>query len=340
MRALIKNSAVPEDVTLGEVGEPEPAPGQVRVRTQACGLCGSDVHAWRHDRGYEWIAPPVVLGHEAVGRVVALGDGVDDRWLGKRVVPVSIDGCGTCDLCERGLRQICPQRSVLGLSFDGAAAESFVVPEVRLVEIDEHLPAPIAALTEPLSVACRSVAHVEGAVDGPAKVVVSGPGPIGTMAALVLAQRGHDVVLTGIGNDEASRLPLARSLGLRTVVAGKDTMPFIPTGWVEASGSTHALDAAIAAVLPGSPVAVVGLFAHDRSDRPQRVDPQRDPDAGQLRIHQAGLPGCRAGPGRRPRTVAPPGHRGGPGRRPTGPRAGRGRPRHESRSHSLTVTTP
>ena len=68
MRALIKNSAVPEDVTLGEVGEPEPAPGQVRVRTQACGLCGSDVHAWRHDRGYEWIAPPVVLGHEAVGR--------------------------------------------------------------------------------------------------------------------------------------------------------------------------------------------------------------------------------------------------------------------------------
>ncbi len=262
MRALIKNSAVPEDVTLGEVGEPEPAPGQVRVRTQACGLCGSDVHAWRHDRGYEWIAPPVVLGHEAVGRVVALGDGVDHRWLGKRVVPVSIDGCGTCDLCERGLRQICPQRSVLGLSFDGAAAESFVVPEVRLVEIDEHLPAPIAALTEPLSVACRSVAHVEGAVDGPAKVVVSGPGPIGTMAALVLAQRGHDVVLTGIGNDEASRLPLARSLGLRTVVSGKDTMPFIPTGWVEASGSTHALDAAIAAVLPGSPVAVVGLFAH------------------------------------------------------------------------------
>ena len=124
------------------------------------------------------------------------------------------------------------------------------------------LPAPIAALTEPLSVACRSVAHVEGAVDGPAKVVVSGPGPIGTMAALVLAQRGHDVVLTGIGNDEASRLPLARSLGLRTVVSGKDTMPFIPTGWVEASGSTHALDAAIAAVLPGSPVAVVGLFAH------------------------------------------------------------------------------
>lgn len=262
MQALVKNSAVPEDVTLREVAEPEPAPGQVRVRTQACGLCGSDVHAWRHDRGYEWITPPVALGHEAVGRVEALGEGVDQRWLGKRVVPVAIDGCGSCDLCKKGFRQICPQRSVLGLSFDGAAAESFVVPEIRLVEVDETLPAPIVALTEPLSVACRAVAHVESATDGPAKVVVSGPGPIGTMAALVLSQRGHDVVLTGVGSDQASRLPLARSLGLRTLVSGSDTLPFIPTGWVEASGSTQALDGAVATVLPGSPVAVVGLFAH------------------------------------------------------------------------------
>jgi L-iditol 2-dehydrogenase len=135
------------------------------------------------------------------------------------------------------------------LSFDGAAAESFVVPEIRLVEVDETLPAPIVALTEPLSVACRAVAHVESATDGPAKVVVSGPGPIGTMAALVLSQRGHDVVLTGVGSDQASRLPLARSLGLRTLVSGSDTLPFIPTGWVEASGSTQA-STRVATVLP------------------------------------------------------------------------------------------
>ena len=260
MRALVKNSAIPRDVRLTDVDKPEPGPGQVRVRTQACGLCGSDVHAWRHDRGYEWMAPPVTLGHEAVGRVEALGVGVDPRWLGKRVVPVAIDGCGSCDLCETGFRQICTRRSVLGLSFDGAAAESFVVPEVRLVEVDESLPASVVALTEPLSVACRAVTHVHDAVVGPAKVVVSGPGPIGTMAALVLAQRGHDVVLSGVSGDEASRLPLARSLGIRTVVSG-EALPFTPTAWVEASGSTRALDAAVATVLPGSPVSVVGLFA-------------------------------------------------------------------------------
>ena len=261
MRALTKTSTTPRHVLLQNLPKPEPGPGQVRVRTEACGLCGSDVHASRHDAGYEWIRPPVVLGHEAVGYVEALGAGVDPDWLGKRVVPVAIDGCGACDLCGRGLRQICPQRTVLGLSFDGAAAESFVVAEVRLVEVDPHLPASTLALTEPLSVACRAVAHIETSADGPTRVVVSGPGPIGTMAALVLAGRGHDVVLSGVGNDEHARLPLARALGLRTVIAGRDDVPFTPTAWVDASGSTAALDAAIAAVLPGSPISVVGLFA-------------------------------------------------------------------------------
>src|SRR4051794_14838134 len=109
MRALIKKSISPHDVDVDRLPLPEPGPGQVRVRTEACGLCGSDVHAWRHDAGYEWVRPPVVFGHEAVGHVEALGEGVDPTWLGKRVVPVAIDGCGQCDLCVRGLRQICLQ---------------------------------------------------------------------------------------------------------------------------------------------------------------------------------------------------------------------------------------
>jgi len=262
MRALIKRSTTPHDADVQSLPLPEPGPGQVRVRTEACGLCGSDVHAWRQDTGYEWVRPPVVFGHEAVGQVEAMGEGVDPAWLGKRVVPVAIDGCGQCDLCVRGLRQICIQRTVLGLSFNGAAAESFVIPEARLVEVDPDLPAATLALTEPLSVACRAVSHIETDSEKPLQVVVSGPGPIGTMAALILVQRGHTVVLCGIENDEKARLPLARSLGLRTMIDGQDDVPFTPTAWVEASGSSVALDTAIATVLPGSPVSVVGLFAH------------------------------------------------------------------------------
>lgn len=262
MRALTKRSARPQDVHIQKMPRPTPGAGEVLVRTEACGLCGSDVHAWRHDAGYEWVSSPVILGHEAVGVVEALGEGVNPEWLGKRVVPVSIDGCGQCDLCARDLRQICLQRSVLGLSFNGAAAESFIVPAVRLVEADPYLPASTLALTEPLSVACRAVAHLERSTDIPLEVVVSGPGPIGTMAALILNQRGHTVVLCGVPHDEKGRLPLARSLGIQTIIAGQDEIPFIASAWVEASGSTHALDNAIASVLPGSPIALVGLFAH------------------------------------------------------------------------------
>ncbi|MER6904996.1 alcohol dehydrogenase catalytic domain-containing protein [Streptomyces flaveolus] len=244
-----------------DVSTPQPGPGEIRVRTEACGLCGSDVHAWRADAGYEWVTPPLILGHEAVGRVDAVGDGVSRSVLGRRVVPVSIDGCGACSLCAGGARQICSERTVLGLSFDGAAAESFTIAETRVVEVPEALPAATLALTEPLSVAARAVQHLGTNVGEPLDVVVSGPGPIGLMAALLLRRAGHRVVLTGAARDEHSRLPQARALGVRTAVAGADPLPFPPSGWVEASGSPAAVRAAVAAVVPGSTVSVVGLFA-------------------------------------------------------------------------------
>ena len=186
-------------------------------------MCGSDVHAWRQDTGYEWLAPPVTFGHEAVGVVMAVGRGVNETWIGRRVVPVSIDGCGQCTTCMRGLRQICPQRTVLGLSFDGAAADSFVVLEERLVPVEVDLPPELLALTEPLSVAYRAIRHLEQSQDYTMNVVVSGPGPIGLMCALLLAQRGHSVVLTGAEQDRERRLATAATLGLQTVVSGEDT---------------------------------------------------------------------------------------------------------------------
>src|SRR5687767_14527780 len=127
MQALVKQSRAFKDVAVTALPRPQPGPGQVLVRTEAVGLCGSDVHAWRQDAGYEWVPTPVVLGHEAVGVVEEVADDVDAFWRGRRVVPMSIDGCGSCRVCRRGRRQICPRRTVLGLSFSGAAADVFVV---------------------------------------------------------------------------------------------------------------------------------------------------------------------------------------------------------------------
>ncbi|OZC73622.1 alcohol dehydrogenase [Rhodococcus sp. 06-462-5] len=262
MRALVKRTNTPMDAVVLDRPTPEPGSGQVLVATEACGLCGSDVHAWKQDAGYDWVASPVCMGHEAVGTVVEVGDGVDRRWIGRRVVPVSIDGCGRCSVCLRGLRQICPDKAVLGLSFDGAAAEFFVVDEHRLVPVEHDLPATVLVLTEPLSVAGRAVSHLQRADPEAKNVVVSGPGPIGLMIALLLSQSGHAVLLTGAPRDQDLRLATARSLGLATAV-GDDLGGFEAQGWIEASGSGAGLGTALRTVMPGGTVVVPALFASD-----------------------------------------------------------------------------
>ncbi|MQA04466.1 MAG: alcohol dehydrogenase catalytic domain-containing protein [Streptosporangiales bacterium] len=230
------------------------------MTVEACGLCGSDVHAWRQDRGYEWVRTPVVLGHEVVGVVREVGAGVDPGLVGRRAVPISIDGCGTCSVCARGACHLCPARSVVGLSRDGGAAEQLVVPAGRLVVVPDDLPTELAVLLEPTSVATRAVSQL-GGLRGGTRAVVSGPGPIGLLSAWLLRRRGVEVVVTGAGRDEAVRLPLARRLGLTAVTAGAGRLPFVPEVWVEASGSAAALQQAIEEVALRGTVMVVALFA-------------------------------------------------------------------------------
>lgn len=257
--ALTKASSIPEDVRVLQRPAPELAAGDLLVQTLACGLCGSDVHAWRQDTGYEWVRSPVTLGHEAVGRVVACGPGVPEEWMDRRVVPIAIDGCGNCDLCARGTRQLCRSRSVLGLSFDGCASEQFSIPAHRAVPVDSDLPAETLALTEPLSVAFHAATRLEESVGKTSRIVVSGPGPIGLMCALLLKDHGYRVALMGAPRDEEQRLPLARTLGLETLLAGQALPPNVD-GWLEASGAPKALQAAVSAVNPGGTIVVAGLF--------------------------------------------------------------------------------
>jgi len=259
VQALVKLTLRPGDVDVVDRPTPVPPAGHVLVRTEAVGLCGSDVHAWRQDKGYEWVKPPVIFGHEAVGVVTAVGPDLEADWIGRRVVPISIDGCGHCKTCRRGLRQICPDRTVMGLSFDGAAAESFSVLAERLVPVDVDLPATVLALTEPLSVAYRAVRHVLESQPGAQEIVVTGPGPIGMMAALFLGNQGRKVVLVGAERDRDQRLVTASRLGITTTVAGDD-FELAPEAWIEASGSANGLGLALRQTLPGGTVVVPGLY--------------------------------------------------------------------------------
>lgn len=259
-RALVKSGASVELTQVVPVSRRSPARGEVTIRVLACGICGSDVHAWRQDQGYEWVRTPVVLGHEILGTVTAVGPEVDAEWLGRRVVPIGIDGCGKCSTCGTGLRQLCPDKLVIGLSGDGGAAEEVVVPADRLVEVSPDVAAEQMVLVEPTSVAVRAISHL-GDIAPETKVVVSGPGPIGLLAAWLLNMRGVEVVVTGTRRDKAVRLPAAGRLGLRTVLTEDEDLPFVPDCWVEASGSSSGLQQAIASVAPGGTVVVVALFS-------------------------------------------------------------------------------
>lgn len=235
-----------------------PPPGHVRLEVRACGVCGSDLHLWHGDPGYEWVELPRVPGHEIAGIVDAIGEGVEGWSVGDRAAVVSIQGCLACTQCRSGRTQRCADRRVIGLDYDGGLAESVIVPAEHLVGLPAGLTWSSAALVEPVSVAVHAVARAE--VSG-RRVHVSGPGFIGLACAAVARARGAEVTISGAAQDERVRLPLARELGIR--VTAPSEMSVEPGGrpevWLEASGAPEALRDALVSMRPGGAIVIVGL---------------------------------------------------------------------------------
>jgi L-iditol 2-dehydrogenase len=271
MKAFVKTGHRPGDAAVREVSVVKPGPGQVLLGVASCGVCGSDVHAFRSDPGFEWVTTPVTLGHEFSGIVEEVGLDVTRVSPGDRVVAVAVQGCGRCETCLSGATQLCPDRVAIGLSRDGGMAEYAVVPEQHLVSVPEGLDLAVAALGEPLSVAVHAV-DVRAEIGPGQRVVVSGPGPIGVLCGMLARHRDAEVLLTGVGQDSASRLPAAERVGLRTANLNERPLKdhlrdrfgdHAPDVWIESSGSVRALGSALESVRPGGTVGVVGLYAEE-----------------------------------------------------------------------------
>jgi L-iditol 2-dehydrogenase len=271
VKAFVKTGSQPGEADVKDVPVTRPGPGEALLRVASCGVCGSDVHAFRSHPGFEWVRTPVTLGHEFSGIVEAIGQGVTRVSPGDRVVAVAIQGCGRCATCRAGFTQLCPQREAVGLSRDGGMAEYAVMPEQHLVPVPEELDLSVAALGEPLSVAVHAV-NVRADIEAGQKVVVSGPGPIGVLCGMVAKLRGAEVLLTGVGQDSESRLPAAERAGLRTANLSEEPLEEhlrhtfgegAPDVWIESSGSVRALGSALESVRPGGTVIVVGIYAEE-----------------------------------------------------------------------------
>ena len=272
----MKTGNQPGAASVEDVQAIRPDPGEVSLRVASCGICGSDVHAFRSDAGFEWIQPPVTLGHEFSGTVESVGPDVTRVSPGDRVVAVAVQGCGSCGACRAGSTQLCPQRVAVGLARDGGMAEYAVMPEQHLVPVPEELDLGVAALGEPLAVAVHAV-NVRAQVQAGQRVVVSGPGPIGILCAMLAKLNGAEVLLTGVGHDSEARLPAAEHVGLK--IANLSEKPLeehlrdsfgdhTPDLWVESSGSVKALSSALESVRPGGTVTVVGLYADEMQFSP------------------------------------------------------------------------
>lgn len=209
MKAVMKVARGVGHVELRDIPEPEPQPGQVKIAVRAAGICGTDLHIYKDEfRSF----PPVVLGHEVAGEVVAVGDGVASVAPGQRVTTETyFSTCGVCAYCRTGHNNLCLNRRSIGSAVNGGFTNYVIVPAKNVHSLPESVDFRAGALTEPLACVVHGVLTTPTVSPGDV-AVIAGPGAIGLLTLQVVKAAGARAVVLGTRVD-AHRLELARSLG-------------------------------------------------------------------------------------------------------------------------------
>ena len=209
----------------------EPTLGQAQVKVSYCGICGTDLHIF-HGKMDHRVHLPQVIGHKMCGTISALGPGVEGFSVGEAVTVMPLDPCNHCPACRAGHSHICQNLKFMGIDTPGAMQTYWTVPAHTLHHLPGGLPFRIAALVEPVSVACHAV-RLGSVVEGE-YVVVLGGGPIGTLVALVAKSKGATVLVSEIN---PYRLQLLRQLGLEAMDPRQPDLPKYVTDQTEGAGA-------------------------------------------------------------------------------------------------------
>ncbi|GGN23352.1 L-threonine 3-dehydrogenase [Streptomyces fuscichromogenes] len=268
MKALVKQKAEP-GLWLTDVPEPTVGPGDVLIKVQRTGICGTDLHIRAWDGwARQAITTPLVLGHEFVGEVVALGRDVSDIEVGDRVSGEGHLVCGKCRNCQAGRRHLCRATVGLGVGRDGAFAEYVALPAgnvwVHRVPVDLD----VAAIFDPFGNAVHTALSFPLVGED---VLITGAGPIGLMAAAVARHAGaRHVVITDVSEE---RLELARKIGVslalnvsQAAIADGQRQLGLREGFdigLEMSGRPEAMRDMIANMTHGGRIAMLGLPAQE-----------------------------------------------------------------------------
>jgi (R,R)-butanediol dehydrogenase/meso-butanediol dehydrogenase/diacetyl reductase len=282
LRALRFHAA--RDLRIEEVPEPRaPEAKEIVVRVVSCGICGTDLHEYVAGPIVTPVEPhpltgaqnPQILGHEFAGDVVAIGPGVTRVAEGDRVAIMPLAYCGHCAYCQRGLQHLCATMGCVGLSHAwGGMAELATVAEYQIVRLPEGVSHRQGALIEPTAVAAYGVERA-GVAPGD-RVLVTGAGPIGALAALCARSAGASTVY--VSEPNPARRARAEALGVATVLdpTSVDLPAYLREHGdglgvdvaIECSGHPNGFNSAIHSLRRRGTLAQTGLFVGEASVEP------------------------------------------------------------------------
>ncbi|MEN8721026.1 MAG: L-threonine 3-dehydrogenase [Oceanococcaceae bacterium] len=264
MKALTKSRAEP-GLWLADVPDPEVGINDVLIRVKRTAICGTDLHIWKWDAWAQKTIPvPMVVGHEFVGEIVAVGSNVHDFTPGEIVSGEGHVVCGHCRNCMAGRRHLCANTSGIGVNRPGAFAEYVALPQANIWEHRPGIDLDVAAMFDPLGNAVHTALSFDLLGED---VLITGAGPIGVMAAAVCRHAGaRHVVITDVN---PKRLALALQMGAsRAVDARQESLPAVQKALgmsegfdvgLEMSGNPQAFRDLLANMCHGGKVAMLGI---------------------------------------------------------------------------------
>ncbi len=255
------------DIRVEQVAEPQPLPSELVIAVEWAGICGTDLEELREGpiaipvgipHPLSGRQAPITLGHEVVGTVAQAAADGSGPPVGTRVVPNTMITCGHCRFCVRHEPGLCDQLAVHGLSADGGLAELMVADAASCAVVPPHVPADVAALAEPTSVAVRAVRKAPVVLG--ARALVIGAGTVGLLTTQVLRAAGARHV--AVAEPDETRRALALELGADAAVTaaepGADTYDVV----LECSGAPGLQQRALQLVRRGGTAVLVGFHPH------------------------------------------------------------------------------
>lgn len=244
----------PNKLIIKDVKIPEPGSAEVLIKVSLAGICGSDHTLYRGRFG---VPMPVIPGHEAIGRIEEIGDGVSGLAVGQRVTVQPNFSCGSCALCLTGHKNICSSKIRLGVDTNGVFAEFTAVPADYVWPVSHELKDDVAVFTEPLAVTVHAM-KIWKPQKGD-RTLVFGSGIMGLLIQQLAARTGAEVTACDLAE---TRLAMAKQLGaLGTIGPGDALESFYDSFDViyETSGSPAALDQVIRLAAPRAKIVILGL---------------------------------------------------------------------------------